>query len=85
MGVEASLVAAGLALPVLAVVLWRRLEELEAEAVVPERAYLLLRELPMFAPLPIATIENLAARADTNDYERATRSSARAITASAST
>ncbi len=68
MGIEASLIAAGLALPLLALVLWRRLEELEAEAVVPERAYALLRDLAMFEPLPIATIENLAARSDTNDY-----------------
>ncbi len=69
MGIEASLIVTGAALPVLAVALWRRLEALEAGVVVPARAYALLRALPMFAPLPIATIENLAAHSETESHE----------------
>ena len=46
----------------------RRLLELEAGAAVPERAYALLRGLPMFAPLPIATIENLARRSSVENH-----------------
>lgn len=63
LGLDATLMVTGLALPALAVVLRRRLRELDAGAVVPERAYALFRGLPMFAPLPIAMIENLATHA----------------------
>jgi MFS family permease len=69
MSLSATLVVTGLALPVLAVVLWRRLEALEVGHAIPERAYALLRGLAMFAPLPIATIENLAVHSVTNDRE----------------
>lgn len=68
LGASGALVATGLALPMLALLLRRRLGELEAGATVPARAYALLRALPMFAPLPVATIETLAARAETHDY-----------------
>ena len=57
----------------LAMLLRRRLGELEAGAAVPERVYALLRALPMFAPLPVATIETLAARAETHDYPVGTK------------
>lgn len=67
-GVEAAVILTGLALPTLAVTLHRRLGRLEAGAAVPERFYSLLRRLPMFAPLPIATIENLAARAGSEKH-----------------
>ena len=62
----------GLALPVLALLLRGRLGQLEAGAVVPERPYSLLRGLPMFAPLPIATIENLATRAESEEHPAGT-------------
>ena len=72
LGLEVTLVVTGLALPSLAVLLRRRLGRLEAGAAVPERAYTLLRGLPMFAPLPIAMIENLATRAETQDHPTGT-------------
>ncbi|MFL5878123.1 MAG: cyclic nucleotide-binding domain-containing protein, partial [Solirubrobacteraceae bacterium] len=62
-GIETALLITGLALPLLAFVLRAPLGRLEAGVAVPEGVYTLLRRLPMFAPLPMATIENLAARA----------------------
>lgn len=62
-GLDAALVAAGLVLPVTALLLRVPLGRLEAGAAVPERPFALLRGLPMFAPLPVATIETLATRA----------------------
>jgi MFS family permease len=72
LGLSAAIVAAGLVLPALAVLLRARLGRLEAGAVVPERAFALLRGLPMFAPLPVATIENLAVSAEERDVEAGT-------------
>src|SRR4051812_19409069 len=66
-GLEATLVASGLILPVLALVLRRPLFALEAEAAVPEHTFALLRAVPLFAPLPIARVETLALRASTNE------------------
>ena len=63
-GINAALVTVGLVLPALAVVLRRSLRRLEAGVAVPERAFVRLRELDMFRPLPIATIENLATRSE---------------------
>jgi MFS family permease len=59
-GVRWALVATGLLLPVLALVSWARLHAIDARAVVPERELELLRSLPLFAPLPPATLEHLA-------------------------
>jgi len=64
-----ALIATGLVLPILALALRRRLGTLEAGARVPERAFKLLRELPTFSPLPIATVENLASRATTERFQ----------------
>jgi MFS family permease len=63
-GAEEAIVVTGLCLPVLALVMWRRLSLLEAGAPVPARAYVLLRGLDMFACLPVATIETLAVRSE---------------------
>jgi MFS family permease len=67
-GLAAALVVTGAVLPALAVLLRGRLARLEAGAPVPERPYALFRALPMFAPLPIATIETLATRAEMMDF-----------------
>lgn len=69
LGAKGALVAAGLVLPLVAVVLHARLLALEAGAPVPERAFVLLRGLPIFAPLPLATVENLAVRATSERFE----------------
>jgi len=67
-GLSAALVATGLVLPATALLLRSSLARLEAGAVVPERPFALLRGLPMFAPLPVATIEALATRARAEEH-----------------
>jgi MFS family permease len=59
-GVRWALVATGLLLPALALVSWARLRKIDELTVVPERQLELLRSLPLFAPLPPATLEHLA-------------------------
>jgi MFS family permease len=59
-GIRAALIATGALLPLLAAIAWRRLVGIDAEVAVPERELALLRGLPMFAPLPAATLEHLA-------------------------
>ena len=61
-GIEGALVAVGAGLPLLAAVSWTRLARFEATTPIPERQFALLRSCSLFAPLPLATIENLAAR-----------------------
>jgi hypothetical protein len=61
-GVQGALVAVGACLPLLAVLSWTRLARFEATTPIPERQFALLRSCSLFAPLPIATVENLAAR-----------------------
>ena len=61
-GIEGALVAVGALLPLLAVVSWTRLARFEATTPIPERQFALLRSCSLFAPLPLATVENLAAR-----------------------
>ena len=62
LGIPGALVAAGSVLPVLAILRWRTLARFEAGKVVPDRAFALLRGVPIFAPLPVASIETLALR-----------------------
>jgi MFS family permease len=59
-GVRWALVATGLLLPALALVSWARLRKIDERTVVPERELELLLGLPLFAPLPPATLEHLA-------------------------
>jgi MFS family permease len=59
-GVRWALVATGLVLPSLALVSWARLQAVDARTVVPERELELLRAIPLFSPLPPATLEHLA-------------------------
>jgi predicted MFS family arabinose efflux permease len=49
-------------LPLLALLTWSRLARFEATTEVPERQFALLRSLPLFAPLALASVETLAAR-----------------------
>lgn len=58
-GVRGALLALGAVLPLFAVLRWSGLRALEIGAPVPERPYALLRADPIFAPLPVATIERL--------------------------
>jgi Na+/melibiose symporter-like transporter len=61
-GIRGALVAVGLLLPLLVLASWARLRAIDERATVPEREIELLRNLPLFAPLPPATLEHLAAR-----------------------
>ena len=61
-GIEGALVAVGAALPLLGALSWTRLARFEATTPIPERQFALLRSCSLFAPLPLATVENLAAR-----------------------
>ncbi|MEA2291498.1 MAG: hypothetical protein QOF17_518 [Solirubrobacteraceae bacterium] len=57
-----ALIACGLVLPVVAALILRRVAGWEAGTQVSERVFGLVRGLPLFAPLPVATLENLALR-----------------------
>jgi MFS family permease len=59
-GIRGALIVTGLLLPVLAALVWRRLVRIDSEVAVPERELELLRALPIFAPLPMVTLEHLA-------------------------
>jgi MFS family permease len=61
-GTRASLIGVGTALPVLALLLWRRLAVIDARVSIPVERIELLRANPIFAPLPPATIEHLAVK-----------------------
>jgi hypothetical protein len=63
LGLQGALIATGLALPLLAAARWRAIRGLELGSPVPQREFLMLRNCPLFAPLPLATIEGLARRA----------------------
>jgi MFS family permease len=59
-GIRGALIATGVVLPILAVVVWPRLVGIDSEVIVPQRELALLRRVPIFAPLPAATLEHLA-------------------------
>jgi MFS family permease len=62
LGTRWTLVVTGLFLPVLAGALGPRLLQVDRGALAPVEAVALLRELPLFAPLPALTLERLALR-----------------------
>jgi MFS family permease len=63
-GLRYSLLAVGSCLPLLVAFRWRPLALLEEGIRVPERPFKLLRGVEMFAPLPLATIENVSRRVE---------------------
>jgi MFS family permease len=62
LGARGALVAAGGGLSVLVLLFWRPLSAADASAAVPESTLALLRGIPIFAPLPPVTLEQLASR-----------------------
>jgi MFS family permease len=68
LGVRWAIVLTGIVLPTLAVALRAQLGKFEAGAVVREESFALLRSLPLFATLPVATVENLAIRSQTGHF-----------------
>jgi hypothetical protein len=65
LGARGALAAVGACLALLVALYWRALARFEEHAVVPEREFGALRRLPVFAPLPLTTVENLARRVAT--------------------
>ena len=61
-GLRGTLLVAGATLPALMLARRRALARMEASTPVPEREYDLLRGVGMFAPLPVAKLEELARR-----------------------
>jgi len=68
LGVGGAMIAAGAVLPVVAALSFRRVASSRAGLPVPERAFGLIRGLPLFAPLPVAVLESLALRLDERRY-----------------
>ena len=62
LGTRGALIATGAVLPVLAVLFWRPLAAIDAESRIPVHEIALLRGIPIFAPLPLARIEEIASR-----------------------
>ncbi len=62
LGPRGALLLLGACLPLLVALRWVPLARLEAGAKVPERTFRLLRGLTVFAPLPLATLEDLSRR-----------------------
>jgi MFS family permease len=58
-GVRGAVIALGLVLPAFALLRWSALRSLEIGAPVEEQRFQLLREHPIFAPLPLAMLERL--------------------------
>jgi MFS family permease len=69
--VRGAVLAAGPVLPLAALVIAGRVATWEAAARVSERVFGLVRGLPLFAPLPIAMLENIALRLHERSYDDA--------------
>lgn len=59
-GLPAALVVTGTVLPIAALVGYPSVRRAEAAAILPERELAAMRPVPMFAPLPLTTLEELA-------------------------
>ena len=62
LGARGALIAAGGGLSALVLLLWRPLSAADVTAAAPESTLTLLRGIPIFAPLPPVTLEQLASR-----------------------
>jgi MFS family permease len=60
-GPRSAFVAVGLVLPLLTVLTWRRLVAIDEETASPTAGLELIEDVPMFAPLPLAAKERIAA------------------------
>jgi hypothetical protein len=60
LGIQGALVVTGLILPLAALGTWRWVADADAQAVVPTRELRRLSAVPMFAPLPLTILEQLA-------------------------
>jgi hypothetical protein len=62
LGVQGALVAIGVVLPLLAVLTWHRLRQLDQRLAIRDDEIEVLRSAPMLGQLPVPSIEHLAAR-----------------------
>jgi MFS family permease len=69
LGDRPALIVTGALLPVLAALSWRALRRIDETAPAPGFELDLLRAVPMFAPLPVATLEHLAGSLDPVDIK----------------
>jgi hypothetical protein len=60
LGVQGALIATGALLPLLAIVSWPKVRQIDALAVIPAREMELLRGVPMFRLLPLTVLEQVA-------------------------
>jgi MFS family permease len=60
LGIRGAVAASGALLPVIAVVLYRRIARVDERASVPEAELDLIRSVPLFEPLPPTSLEKLA-------------------------
>ena len=58
--IRGALIISGALLPILAALFWRRLIALDDEALAPTRELALLRQIPIFRPLPPGALDQLA-------------------------
>jgi hypothetical protein len=59
-GIRGTLAVTGALLPIMAVATWPWISRVEFESLVPEGRLVLLRRVPLFAPLNLSTLERLA-------------------------
>ena len=62
LGPRAALAAVGALLPVIVLLSWRRLAEIDRDTAAPQVELLLVGRVPMFAPLSVAAKEHVAAK-----------------------
>jgi MFS family permease len=67
LGEGPALIVAGALVPVVLGLRWRTLRTLESGAPVPQAEFALLRHNPIFQPLPVAALEELARRVSTRE------------------
>jgi hypothetical protein len=60
LGVQGALIATGALLPLLAIVSWPKVRQIDVLAVIPAREMKLLRGVPMFRLLPLTVLEQVA-------------------------
>jgi hypothetical protein len=71
--VRGAIIVSGLVFPVVAAAIYRSVAGSEAGAHVPERAFGLVRALPLFRSLPVATLETLSIRSTERSYAGGTQ------------
>jgi predicted MFS family arabinose efflux permease len=62
LGLGHAMVLTGALLPALTLMCWRRLRAIDDASAIPRRQLELVSALPLFAPLPVTTLERLASR-----------------------